>query len=98
MGWSGRPRDPFPVHPVVAPFGPQLGRERERLARLLHAAELHQRAPEAEQREVVRRSALDHRLELLTGLLELLRAEVRTAQRLTDRGLLGIQVAGLLQR
>src|SRR5829696_8581175 len=87
-----------PVDAVVAPVRAQSGGQRERLPRVLRTAQLEQRAAEAEEGVVVGRRALDERLELGPGGLELGRAEVRAAERLTDRGLVRIEVAGLGQR
>src|SRR3954471_1859515 len=87
-----------PVDAVVAAVGTQSGGQRERLPRVLRTAQLEQRAPEAEERVVVGRRALDDRLELGPGGLELGGAEVRAAECLADRGLVGIEVAGLRQR
>src|SRR6185503_6706851 len=78
-------RGPFAVDPVVAPFRPQLRRQRERLAGLLRASQLEQGAPEAEQRVVVGGRAIDDGLELHPRGLELARAEVRAPERLADR-------------
>ena len=50
-------------------------------------AEQLQATPQAEQRVVVRRRALDHRLELRRGLLVALGVEQRAAEGLADRGL-----------
>src|SRR5215218_6964695 len=63
------------IAPVVRPLGAQVGGERERMAGLVVAAELLQRAAEAEQREVVRRGVLDDGLELGGGGLVLLGPE-----------------------
>src|SRR3954453_15899 len=60
----------------------------ELLASLLRAAQLEQRAAQAEQRVVVRRRPVHDGLELDAGRLELARAEVRAPERLADRGLL----------
>ena len=68
------------------------------MARLVVAAEQLQRAAEAEQREVVGRRAVDDRLELGRRLLVALRAEQRAAERLADRRLVGLEVAGARQR
>src|SRR3954453_9138261 len=87
-----------PVEAVVAAVRAQSGGQRERLARVLRTAQFEQRAAEAEEGIVVGRRALDERLELGPGGLELRRAEVRAAERLPDRGLLGIEVAGLGER
>src|SRR4051794_31135858 len=84
-----------PVDAVVAPVGPQRGGLRERAPRLAGPAQLHQRAAEAEQRVVVGGRALHDRLELRARALELVRAEVRPAQRLADRRLVGLEVACL---
>src|SRR3954453_7027537 len=78
------------VDPVVVPLGVHGRRERERLARLGGPPELQQRAAEAEERVVVRRRALDDRLELRARLVELARAEVRAPERLANRGLVGL--------
>src|SRR5215213_5184183 len=89
---------PVAVDPVVVAVGPQAGGERQRPARLVRAAALHQRAAEAEQRVVVRRRALDDRLELDRRLLEVARAEVGAAERLADRRLLWLDLGRLRQR
>src|SRR3954470_15766779 len=95
---GGRGPGPVPVDPVIAAVRPQRCRLGERPARLPGAAELHQRAAEAEQRVVVGRRPLDDRLELLARALELVRAEVGTPERLADRRLVGFEVAGLGER
>jgi hypothetical protein len=63
-----------------------------------HLPELHQAAAQAEQRVVVGGGSLDDRLELRARRLERTGTEVGPAQRLADRGLLRIQIAGLGQR
>src|SRR3954449_7166609 len=95
---GGRGPGPVPVDPVIAAVRPQRCRLGERPARLPGAPELHQRAAQAEQRVVVGRRPLDDRLELLTRALELVRAEVGTPERLADRRLVGLEVAGLGER
>src|SRR3954470_4104095 len=87
-----------PVDAVVAAVRTQSRGERERLPRVLRTAQLEQRAAEAEERVVVGRRALDERLELGPRRLELRGAEVRAAEGLADRGLLGIEVARLRER
>ena len=59
-----RRRGPVAIDAVVAALRVHVGGQRERLARLGGAPELHQRAAEAEERVVVGRRALDDRLEL----------------------------------
>src|SRR4051794_5598364 len=66
---GARPRA-VAVDAVIAAVGTEAGGERERLASLRRTAGLHQRAAEAEERVVVRRSALDDGLELDGRLLE----------------------------
>src|ERR1051325_25945 len=87
----------LPVDAVIAPFWPQLSGQRERLAGLLRAPQLEQRAAEAEQRVVVGRRPVDDGLELDARGLELARAEVRPAERLADRGLLRLESGRLGQ-
>src|SRR3954468_12604156 len=94
----GRLTGAVAVDPVVAPLGIHARGEGQRLACLGGAAELHERAPEAEQRVVVGRRALDHRLELRAGALEVAAAEMRAAERLADGGLVGLEIARLAQR
>src|SRR3954451_233644 len=65
----------LPVEAIIVPLRAQLGRQREWFTGLLVAPQLHQRAAEAEQREVVRRRPLDDRLELHAGALVLGGAE-----------------------
>src|SRR5690349_21434291 len=81
---------PVAIDPVVVPLGVHGRREGERLARFSGAAELQQRAAEAEQRVVVGGRALDDRFELGAGLVELARAEIGPPQRLANRGLVGL--------
>ena len=57
-----------------------------------------QRAAEAEERVVVGRRVLDDGLELRGRLAVAPRAEQRAAERLADRGLVGLEVAGARQR
>src|SRR4051794_10843763 len=95
---SGGLGGPLSIDAIVAAFGPQLRRQRERFPRLLRAAQLEQRAPQAEQRVVVRGRAIDDGFELHAGRLELPRAEVRAPERLANRGLLGLEPRGLRQR
>src|ERR687886_272372 len=88
---SGRPPPrPVPVRAVVRPLGAQAGGQRQRGARLGVAAHELQRAAEAEERVVVRRRAVDDRLELAGGLAVATRAEQRAAEGLADRGLVGL--------
>src|SRR4051812_3131214 len=87
-----------PVDAIVAPVRAQRGGLGERPARLPGAAELHQRAAEAEERVVVRRRGRDDRLELRARALELVRAEVRAAERLADRRLVGFEITRLGER
>src|SRR5215208_2134181 len=86
------------VDPVVVAVGPQAGGERQRPARLVRPAALHQRAAEAEERIVVRRRALDDGLELDRRLLVVARAEERPPERLADRRLLRLEPGGLAER
>jgi hypothetical protein len=87
-----------PVLPVVRALRAQVRGQRERAARLGVAAHQLQRAPEAEQRVVVRGRVLDDLAELLGGLGVAARAEQRAAERLADRGLVGLEVARAGQR
>src|SRR3954447_14332204 len=82
---------------VVAPLRPQPGRLRQGRARLTMAPEQLQRAAPAEQREVVGRAGVRDRLELLGRLAVALRVEQRAAQRLADRRLVRVEVAGARQ-
>src|SRR5215207_1709989 len=79
---------------VVGALRTQARRQRQRLARLGVATLQLQRAAEAEEREVVGRRALDDRLELGGGLAVAAREEQRAAERLADRVLVGLEVAG----
>src|SRR5687767_1836192 len=83
----------IPVVAVVAAVRAQVRGERQRVAGLGVPAEELERAAQAEQRVVVRRRLLDHRLELGGRLLVALRAEQRPAQRLADRRLVRLEVA-----
>src|SRR5579875_2145869 len=90
----GRPGTrPVAVHPVVPAARLQARRERERAPRLGVAAEQLQAPPQAEEREVVRRRAVDDRLELGGRLLVAPGAEQRAAERLADRRLVRLEVA-----
>src|SRR3954468_4186937 len=62
------------------------------------AAQELQRAPQAEQRVVVRRRVLDDLAELLGGLAVAARAEQRAAERLADGGLVRLEVARARER
>src|SRR4051812_37267300 len=86
-----------PVDAVVAAVRTQSRGQCERLASVLRTAQLEQRAAEAEEGVVVGRGALDERLELGPRRLELRGPEVRAPERLADRGLLRVEVAGLGQ-
>src|SRR5579884_1005395 len=86
------------IDAVVAASGLQAGGKREGLAGLRVTTEHLQRAAQAEQREVVGRSAIDHRLELGRRLLVALGAEQRAPERLADRGLVGIEIARAAER
>src|SRR5579884_3275970 len=57
-----------------------------------------QRAAEAEQREIVGRRAVDHRLELGRRLLVALGAEESASERLADRCLIGVEIPGARER
>src|SRR4051794_12771938 len=85
------------VQLVVGALGAQRRGQRQVLARLACAACLLQRAAQAELGEVVDRVALDDRLELARRRLVAAGAEVRAAQGLADRALLGLHRARLLQ-
>ena len=63
------------------------------MARLLVAPQLLHRAPQAEQRVVVGGRLRGDRAELHGGSLVALRVEQRAAERLADRGLVGLLLA-----
>src|SRR4051794_3997946 len=86
------------VAAVVRALGLEIRRKRERAARLRVAAELLERAAEAELGVVVGRAVIDDRAELRRGLLVALRAEQGAAKRLPDRVLVGLQLARPAQR
>src|SRR5947209_1967197 len=71
--------------------------QRERLAGLAMTAEQLHRAAEAEERVVVGGRPGGDRLELLGGAFVAARVEQRTAERLADRGLVGLEVACFAQ-
>src|SRR5690349_9524581 len=98
MSLSGALARAVAIDRVVASSGVHVRRQRERLAGLPVAPELHEAAAEAEERVVVRGRALDHRLELHAGGLVVARAVEGPAERLADRGLLRVQVARLRER
>src|SRR5687767_503832 len=98
MSLSGRLARAVAVDRVVATAWVHVRRERQRFARFAVAAELHQAASEAEQGVVVRGRAVDDGLELHARLFVVAGAVAGPAERLADRGLLGVQVAGLLER
>src|SRR4051794_37460125 len=87
-----------PVEAVVLALRTQRARERKRLAGLAVAAELLHRSSQAEQRVVVRRRVRCDRPELLGGPFVALCVEQRAAERLADRGLVGLEVARFAQR
>ena len=104
MASAARPR-PQPRAPrvvavlaVVAALGPQVRGERERVARLGVAAQQLQGAAQAEQGVVVGRRVLDDGARTPGRLAVALRAEQRPAERLADRGLVGLEVAGARER
>src|SRR5204862_7429002 len=82
------------IQAVVPPVGAQTRRQRERPARLGVSPELLERAAEAEERVVVRGRALHDGLELRRGLRVAPRVEVGAAERLADRGRLGVEITG----
>src|SRR5664279_2179859 len=86
------------IDAIVLALGTQRARQSQRLAGLAVAPQQLHRAAEAEQRVVVGRRVRGDRLELLRSALVVLRVKQRTAQRLADRGLVGLQVAGFAQR
>src|SRR6476660_6051278 len=86
------------INAVVLSFGTQRTGQRERLAGLAMAPEQLHRAAEAEQRVVVRGRAGGDRLELLRGAVVAAGMKQRPAERLADRGLLRLAVAGLAER
>src|ERR1019366_1054173 len=86
------------IYAVVTPSRLQTGGQRQRLASLGVAAEDLQRAPHAEEREVVGRRPVDHGLELLRGLLIAPGVKQRAAQSLADRALVRCQIARARQR
>src|SRR5215211_7286939 len=83
---------------VVLAVRAHAGRQRRVPTGLRSAAGLLERAPQAKVGVVVHRVALQHRCELDGGLLEACRAEVRPAERFTNRALLGLQRACALER
>src|SRR4051794_17482840 len=83
---------------VVGPVRAHPHGQRGVAARLAAAAGVLERAAQAEERVVVDRLALHHRLELLSRFLESAASEVRATQRFADRGLVRLEVAGPLER
>src|SRR4051794_31598765 len=99
--WDGSGRPPprlVAVAPVVVPLRSQLRGERQRPARLAVAAELLQRPPEAEQREVVRRRLVDDGLELGGRRLVARAAKQGPAESLANGRLVRLQIPGSRQR
>ena len=96
--WRPRGSGVIAVEAVVAAGRLQARRERERLAGLGVAAEQLQAAAEAEQGVVVRRRAVDDRLELGGRLLVALRVKQGSTERLADRRLVGRKVARTRER
>src|SRR4051794_28680178 len=94
---SGR-ADAVQIRAVVGPVGAEPGGQPEVAARRRPVAGLVERAPEAEVRVVVDGRALDDRGELVAGTLVAAASKVRATQRLADRRLVGLVLAGLLQR
>src|SRR5437588_5391299 len=86
------------VEPVVGAVRAQAHRESQVAPRLRPPPGLLQSPPQAEMREVVHRRALDHGGELLPGLGVAAGAEVGAAERLADRGLVGLEATGALER
>src|SRR5439155_1565147 len=86
------------VYAVVRSVRAHVCGEREVPARLGAVARLLQRAAEAEVREVVHRGALHDGGELVARLRVAARAEVRAAQRLADRRLVGLEPARAFER
>src|SRR5579863_4782909 len=81
------------VGAVLATVGPQAGGDRERPAGLAVAAELLERASEAEMGVIVGRPRVGEHAELLGGFAIALTVEQRATERLTDRRLVGLEVA-----
>src|SRR5256885_17188611 len=73
--------------PVVSPVRAEISREPEVPSRFLRLPRLLERTAQAEVGVVVHGCALDDGRELLAGVRVAPRVEVRTAERLADRGL-----------
>src|SRR5438105_2660011 len=95
---SGAAGQAVAVEPVVGAVRAQAHRESQVAPRLRPPPGLLQSPPQAEMREVVHRRALDHSGELLPGLGVAAGAEVGAAERLADRGLVGLEATGALER
>src|SRR3954471_5954048 len=94
---SGR-ADAVQIRAVVGPVRAEPGAQPEGAARRRPVAGLVERAAEAEVRVVVDGRALDDRGELVAGTVVAAASKVGAAERLADRGLVGLVLAGLLER
>src|SRR5207244_1298220 len=83
---------------VIGPVGAEISREPQVPSRFLRLPGLLQGAPQAEVREVVHGRALDHCRELLARGVVAAGVKVSPAERLADRGLVGLVGARLLER
>src|SRR5205085_421665 len=86
------------VEAVILALGAQRARQCERLAGLVMAAQLLHRAPQAEQRVVVRGRPRRNGLELLRGVFVAPGMKQGATQGLTDGSLVGLHVAGFAER
>src|SRR5919109_1647589 len=86
------------VEAIVGAIRPHPAGERQMTARRIAFPELLQRPPETEMRVVVRLISLDHGRELRGGPPVPAASKIGPAQRLTDRGLVGLEALCLFER